>query len=70
VGVSRRTCPTKANWFVEFIWTWRQNGAKGRRVLPPCGAETNVLLECRTRIAGEDAARGGLVFICRNAVAT
>src|SRR5690349_5706921 len=28
-------------------------------------AEPNVFLECRRRIAGEDAVLGGLVFVCR-----
>lgn len=46
------------------------NGARKRRSLPPIGdAETSALLQCRRRIAGEDAARGGLVFVCRNALA-
>ena len=44
--------------------------AKGRERaagMPPSGAETDVLLKFRRRIAGEDAVRGGLVFIRRNA---
>ena len=45
---------------------WRQSGARRRRALPLLSdAEPNLLLESRRRMAGEDAARGGSVFVCR-----
>jgi len=43
---------------------------KRRRPLTQNGAETNVLLELRRRIVGEDAVRGGLVFVGRNALSS
>jgi hypothetical protein len=57
--------------FIEYIWISRQSGARRRWALPPLGdAGTNLLLDHRRRIAGEDAPRSGLMFVCRNAIAS
>jgi hypothetical protein len=69
VSLSQRSYLPKKSRSVGYIWTWRRNGVRRRPILPAIGddAEVSVLLEFRRRIAGEDAARGGLLLACRNA---
>jgi hypothetical protein len=68
MNASRQICPAKIDFF-QRIWTlWQTGATKQRGFLPPTNAEMSVWLEYRRRIAGEEAARGGLLFASRNAL--
>jgi hypothetical protein len=77
--LARRCCPRGRGRLPSWLTsrsgprarTWRRSGARRRQALPPLAcAEANLLRDFRRRAAGEDAARGGLVFVCRNALAS
>src|SRR5262249_54276464 len=69
VSVWLRRWVRRVSHSVEYIWIWRQSGAKGRSRLQRFNfveqSESEGLLDHVRGIAGEDAARGGLIFVGR-----
>ncbi len=67
VSVLPRRCLRRMIHSDGSIWIWHQSGAKGRsrsRCFDVVDqSETEILCDHRRRIAGEDAARGGLMFV-------
>jgi len=52
--------------YSDLAAKWRENAAG---IAAAKRRETNVLRDFRRRVAGEDTARAGLTFVCRNALA-
>ena len=58
--------PDQGELFSRIHLDLAESGARRRLALPPLSdGETSLLLNYRRRIAGEDAPRGGLMFVCR-----